>query len=157
MANHNGNWQSYTQEFIDNIEIRKTERNSFRKCREEINSTPETARLHKSLAKKRVDTAIALKKTNGNLTENEKEIRRLLFETHLTRSSSEMSQQWTNTYFIGNWLKQAANMFKLFTSYRCGYNISCPASADTGGIITIYNPEIQTQSGIWLYTKTMEE
>ena len=71
-AKQYGNWLEYSEVLTTyNKEIRRAKRENFRTFCENIESTPVAARLHKALAKDRVEMKTTLKKPDGTFTEDE--------------------------------------------------------------------------------------
>lgn len=89
-AKRNGNWQEYSRALTAyNIAIRSAKRRSFRNFCESIAATSQMARIHKAMAKNKVEERNSLKKPDGSFTENEEQRARLLLETHFPGSQDQ--------------------------------------------------------------------
>ena len=69
-----------------NKEIRSAKRSSFRAFCESITDTPAAARMHRAMARNKVETNCSMKKPDGSYTENEEQKALLLLETHFPGS-----------------------------------------------------------------------
>ncbi|XP_048002425.1 uncharacterized protein LOC125238967 [Leguminivora glycinivorella] len=82
-AKRTNDWETYRKALNEySKEIRKAKRASWRRFCEEIENTPQGARLHRLLSKARTSQVGLLKRQDGSYTTNELETLELLVETH---------------------------------------------------------------------------
>ena len=97
VAKKSGNWTDYKQNLTDyNKALRQAKRESWRRHCEEIEKTPECARLHKILSKDVQSTISSIQLENGDYTTTKKRPMEELFWVHFPGSEimSEPSGSW---------------------------------------------------------------
>lgn len=83
-------WEAYREALtVYNKEIRKSKRETWKKFCEDVNSTPQCARIHKFLAKDKPNQIGLLRHPSGAYTANEKETLNLLVSTHFPGATVE--------------------------------------------------------------------
>ncbi|XP_047987120.1 uncharacterized protein LOC125226978 [Leguminivora glycinivorella] len=98
-AKRTNDWETYRKALNEySKEIRKAKRASWRRFCEEIENTPQGARLHRLLSKTRTSQVGLLKRQDGSYTVSEMETLELLVETHFPgaalSNSSRDSESW---------------------------------------------------------------
>lgn len=82
-AKRTDEWEIYRKALNEySKQIRKAKRASWRKFCEEVNSTPQGARLHRLLSKAKPNQIGLLRRQDGSFTANEEETLKLLANTH---------------------------------------------------------------------------
>ena len=122
-------WSQYRRALTEyNKEIRKARRRNWRFTCENIECTPEAARLHKVLSKEHSNGLGNLKKDDGEFTKNPSETLKVLMENHFPGSVVEredaLGNMRTNPGRISNRYNALAKSRNIFTTTMVDWAIN---------------------------------
>ena len=141
-AKRTANWSDYKKALTDyNKEIRRSKRRDWRFMCENIESIPDTARLHKVLSKDHSNGLGALKKSDGSFTSNTKETLDVMMQVHFPGSypaCNNTIDASSSTVNEASKVEVLDLANKIFTNSRVEWVIDSFAPFKTPGIDEIY-------------------